>query len=173
MQYNGTIGNLITDLALRNFLMEAQTLKMMIGDGTYYNADSLWSKISAKANEQQKVDDAYPFIEKCVQMILEYDWNKQQEELIDAYPQGFENLSDEEIVSLYQILRDKGFEKQDIIDFGLHSPAIDAAIDAFLKKEIEEQKKEIEEQEKIVNRKGLYTVLVFAVIAIVMFLVAN
>ena len=169
MQYNGTIGNLITDLALRNFLMEAQTLKMMIGDGTYYNADSLWSTISAKANEQQKVDDAYPFIEKCVQMILEYDWNKQQEELIDAYPQGFENLSDEEIVSLYQKLRDKGFENQDIIDFGLHSPAIDA----FLKKELEKLEKELEKQAKEAIRFRLYVVLAFAFIIIAIYLAAN
>lgn len=135
MQYNKTLGNLVADLAVRNFLQEAQTLKLMIGNGTYYNANSLTSTISAIINEKQKYNEAMPFIEKCVQKILEYDWNKQQEELIDAYPQGFENLSDEEIVSLYQKLRDKGFEKQDIIDFGLHSPAIDAAIDAFLKKE--------------------------------------
>lgn len=162
MQYNKTLGNLVVDLAVRNFLQEAQTLKLIIGSGTYYNANSLTSTISAHINEKRKYNEAVPFIEKCVQMILEYDWNKQQEELIDAYPQGFENLSDEEIVSLYQKLRDKGFEKQDIINFGLHSPAIDAAIDAFLK-----------EEEKKANLESLYVGIAFAFIIIAISLVAN
>ena len=130
MIYSGDADKLIGDLATRNFLQEAQTLRAMIGgdgkrafhregDGTYYNADSLWSTIPAMANEQQKFDDAYPFIEKCVQTVLQYDWNKKQEELISLYPDGYGKLTYDEIVRLYALLISQGFEPKDIYEFGI------------------------------------------------------
>lgn len=99
MIYSGYADKLIGDLATRNFLQEAQTLRAMIGgDGKRaFHREGDVTRYSA-AYCSPPLSAARPFVNKCVKLVLEYDKNATRADLARRYPDGFENVSFEELV---------------------------------------------------------------------------